>query len=92
MLLETLLSCTPRDDTVDQSQLEPSPVVLEALELISAVATDMNERKRESEGRTQLLQWQHRIGNTFRSPLVQPHRSLLRTGTFVRRCPSFLPV
>ncbi|KAL8283267.1 hypothetical protein RQP46_006045 [Phenoliferia psychrophenolica] len=95
MLLETLLSCTPKDNLVDQALLELSPIVLEALELISAVATDMNERKRESEGRTQLLQWQHRIGNTFRSPLVQPHRSLLRTGTFtlvrtVKRSTAFL--
>ncbi|KAK4702974.1 hypothetical protein P7C70_g3239, partial [Phenoliferia sp. Uapishka_3] len=95
MLLETLLTCTPVSDDVDPALLEPSPVVLEALDLISAVATDMNERKRESEGRTQLLQWQHRIGNTFRSPLVQPHRSLLRSGNFtlvrtVKRSTTFL--
>ncbi|KAM0749495.1 hypothetical protein T439DRAFT_348910 [Meredithblackwellia eburnea MCA 4105] len=95
MLLETLLSCTPADDSVDSATLAPHPTVLAAVEMISAVATDMNERKRESEGRSQLLVWQSRIGNTFRSPLVQPHRSLIRSGNFtlvrtVKRSSTFL--
>lgn len=55
MLLETLLSCTPADDSVDPALFEPHPVIEEALDLISDVATDMNERKRESEGRSQLV-------------------------------------
>jgi len=63
--------------------LEPNPIIQEALDLISDVATAMNEKKRETEGRAQLLYWQGRIGNRFRSPLVQPHRSLLRSGTWV---------
>lgn len=83
MLLESLLSCTPVDDSQPTVLLEPHPVVQNALELISTVASDLNERKRESEGRQQLLYWQNRIGNKFRSPLVQPHRSMLRCETLV---------
>lgn len=97
MLLESLVACTPALPTSTSfgllvpvapeaalASLDPHPVLQEALELIGDVATAMNERKRETEGRAQLLYWQGRIGNRFRSPLVQPHRTLLRSGTWVR--------
>ena len=71
MLLETLLSCTPREDLEDQSLLKPSTVVLAALDLISGVATDMNERKRESEGRTQLVRLSYsRFDFRWRTDLI----------------------
>ncbi|ORY42449.1 hypothetical protein BCR35DRAFT_41254 [Leucosporidium creatinivorum] len=93
MLLESLVACTPlppRSTSMDlltpspsvPIALEPNPIIQEALDLIADVATAMNEKKRETEGRAQLLYWQGRIGNRFRSPLVQPHRTLLRSGTW----------
>ncbi|KAH9825243.1 RhoGEF domain-containing protein [Melampsora americana] len=60
--------------------LLPNQMVSEALSLISAVTAEMNERKRDSEGRQRLLYWQQRFGNKFRSPLVQPHRTLIKEG------------
>jgi hypothetical protein len=45
-----------------------------ALTEISSLATNMNEGKREAEGRRKLVQWQARIRGKFPSPLVQPHR------------------
>lgn len=42
-----------------------------ALDLVAHLATDLNERKRQSEGRQRLLYWQSRIGQRFKSPLVQ---------------------
>ncbi|SCV70764.1 BQ2448_3526 [Microbotryum intermedium] len=89
MLLESLLSCTPyilplADSRVSPhdsaSSLVPHPTLYEALMLVSDVAVSMNERKRETEGRAELLYWQGRIGHRFRSPLVQPHRSLIKSG------------
>ncbi|SGY78979.1 BQ5605_C008g05005 [Microbotryum silenes-dioicae] len=89
MLLESLLSCTPYilpvgDSCVSPhdtaSPLVPHPTLYEALTLVSEVAVSMNERKRETEGRAELLYWQGRIGHRFRSPLVQPHRSLIKSG------------
>jgi hypothetical protein len=56
---------------------------------MTALASEMNERKRESEGRHRLLHWQQRIGNRFKSPLVQPHRQLVREGSMVGPCPQF---
>ncbi|PLW16244.1 hypothetical protein PCASD_18110 [Puccinia coronata f. sp. avenae] len=61
--------------------LVPNRVAVEALNIVSAVTAEMNERKRDSEGRQRLLYWQQRFGNKFRSPLVQPHRTLLKEGT-----------
>lgn len=87
MLLESLLACTPLDESA--AVLQPHPIISTALELVSGVATYMNEKKRESEGQQQLLYWQGRIGNKFRSPLVQPHRTLIRDGVFVSH--RFLP-
>ena len=58
--------------------LVPDPQVLTALEMVADTTSAMNERKRESENRQLLLKWQTRIVNKFRSPLVQPHRILVR--------------
>lgn len=69
MLLEALLSCTPVDD--GSYMLSPNPRIAAALELVTHLATDLNERKRESEGRQRLLYYQSRIGQKFKSPLVQ---------------------
>ncbi|KAK4047940.1 hypothetical protein OIV83_005124 [Microbotryomycetes sp. JL201] len=95
MLLENLAACTPSpraslnllaaDPSVDLSTLEPHPVVQDALELIASVATSMNERKRETEGRAALLYWQNRLATAFKSPLVQPHRTLVRSGSMYLR-------
>jgi hypothetical protein len=45
-----------------------------ALSEISALASNMNEGKREAESRRKLVRWQTRIRGKFPSPLVQPHR------------------
>ncbi|KAH8919815.1 Dbl homology domain-containing protein, partial [Atractiella rhizophila] len=79
LLLENLLSCTP----VDNKSLMPDPVIKEAADIIAEITADMNERKRESESRHRLLFWQQRIRNRFRSPLVQPHRRMMKEGTVV---------
>jgi RhoGEF domain len=81
LLLESLVACTPADD--GSSTLSPHPVLGKAVDLMTALASEMNERKRESEGRHRLLYWQQRIGNRFKSPLVQPHRHLVREGSMV---------
>jgi len=78
MLLEALLSCTPVDD--GSYMLAPNQQIAAALELVSHLASDLNERKRQSEGRHRLLYWQTRIGQRFKSPLVQPHRALVKEG------------
>lgn len=99
LLLESLVSCTPElnhgsdhDDEFIEHEWEgdqkrpkliPSRVATEALNIVSAVTAEMNERKRDSEGRQRLLYWQQRFGNKFRSPLVQPHRTLIKEGTMV---------
>lgn len=83
MLLESLLSCTPVDD--GSFMLSPNPQIAAALDLVSNLATDLNEKKRQAEGRQRLLYWQTRIGQRFKSPLVQPHRvSLLYFYTHFR--------
>lgn len=51
MLLESLLECTPNPD--DPSQ--PDPLLSSALETIAQLAQNMNERKRDSEGRKRLV-------------------------------------
>ena len=81
MLLENLLSCTPADDGTNTAS--PNLTISAALEIATNLASELNERKRESEGRQRLLYWQGRIGNKFRSPLVQPHRTLLKEGSMV---------
>ncbi|GAA5837625.1 hypothetical protein JCM11251_002028 [Rhodosporidiobolus azoricus] len=67
-------------------RLEPHPTLVHAVHEMNAVAVTLNESKRENEGRAQLLVWQNRITQKFKSSLVQPHRALLRSGnmTLVR--------
>ncbi|GAA5872076.1 hypothetical protein JCM1840_006312 [Sporobolomyces johnsonii] len=65
------------------AQLEPHPTIAAAVLEMDLVATTLNENKRETEGRAQLLAWQGRIVNKYRSSLVQPHRTLLRSGKLV---------
>lgn len=81
MLLEALVSCTAI--TALDGTLQPSEVAQRALYAISDVATGMNDCKRESEGRQQLKIWERRLGSHFRSPLSQPHRTLVKEGTIV---------
>jgi hypothetical protein len=77
LLLESLVECTPSPH--DPSQ--PHPALSSALETVAQLASEMNEKKRESEGRHRLLHWQDRFGASFKSPLVQPHRMLLKEGS-----------
>ncbi|BGP31536.1 hypothetical protein JCM10296v2_003306 [Rhodotorula toruloides] len=96
LLLESLSSCTPApiDSTADvlasslphDSLFSPHPIIAQAVAEMDAVATTLNESKRENEGRAQLVMWQNRLVTKFKSPLVQPHRTLLRSGyiTLVR--------
>ncbi|GAA5884380.1 hypothetical protein JCM16303_003661 [Sporobolomyces ruberrimus] len=94
LLLESLSACTPAPPSSDslappsaflspRSQLEPHPTLLAAVVEMDLVATTLNESKRETEGRAQLLMWQGRIVNRYKSSLVQPHRTLLRSGKLV---------
>jgi hypothetical protein len=47
---------------------------------MTALASSMNEEKRDSESRRRLVQWQSRIRGKFATPLVQAHRRLLLDG------------
>lgn len=58
----------------------PENVLQRALDEISALASNMNEGKREAESRRKLVHWQGRIRGKFPSPLVQPHRRLIMDG------------
>ncbi|MBW0486320.1 hypothetical protein O181_026035 [Austropuccinia psidii MF-1] len=95
LLLENLVSCTPdsvyaseegrtkrsgKSEDIKLPNLIANRVVDEALNIITSVTAEMNERKRDSEGRQRLLYWQQRFGNKFKSPLVQPHRTLIKEG------------
>lgn len=51
LLLEALLECTPAVDCPDQGE----PTISMALEVISKIASEMNERKRDNEGRQRLV-------------------------------------
>ena len=51
MMLENLLECTPLADSPDQAE----PLIAEALASMSNLATEMNERKRDNEGRQRLV-------------------------------------
>jgi hypothetical protein len=68
--LEQLLSSTPPTGGYVEDPLD------RALGEIASLANNMNEGKREAEGRTKLVKWQARIrgSSKFPSPLVQPHR------------------
>ncbi|GAA6059790.1 hypothetical protein JCM10212_003685 [Sporobolomyces blumeae] len=63
--------------------LQPHPSIVSAVLEMDLVAKALNEGKRETEGRAQLLAWQGRIVNRYKSSLVQPHRTLLRSGKMV---------
>lgn len=58
LLLENLQSCTPDhryENQAEEDAPRPNLMVSEALSLISAVTAEMNERKRDSEGRQRLV-------------------------------------
>ncbi|GAA5911602.1 hypothetical protein JCM8208_005688 [Rhodotorula glutinis] len=91
LLLETLLSCTPPPPVAPEPStlaalLDPHTQIAQAVQEMDEVAVALNESKRENEGRAQLVMWQNRLTTRFKSPLVQPHRTLLRSGnlTLVR--------
>ncbi|GAA5926163.1 hypothetical protein JCM3775_005220 [Rhodotorula graminis] len=91
LLLETLLSCTPPPPVAPEPStlaalLDPHAQIAQAVQEMDEVAVALNESKRENEGRAQLVMWQNRLTTRFKSPLVQPHRTLLRSGnlTLVR--------
>lgn len=74
----------PDSPATPPGTLIADPQVATALELVADTTSAMNERKRESENRELLLRWQSRITAKFRSPLVQPHRILVRPPARVR--------
>ncbi|GAA6021200.1 hypothetical protein JCM10207_008352 [Rhodosporidiobolus poonsookiae] len=79
--LPALLEPTsPTASAASALRLEPHPLIAQAVQEMDAVAVVLNESKRENEGRAQLLVWQNRIQQKFKSSLVQPHRTLLRSG------------
>ena len=69
MLLESLIASTPQ--IVADGTLRPHQSVQEAYDLICGVATEMNERKRQSEGIDLVYSSQFKIrgglGQRFRS-------------------------
>lgn len=84
MLLQDLLANSQRDVSVRNAHaVQPLDWLPRATQQIEALATEMNERKREAEGRAKLVEWQGRIKGRFRSPLVQPHRKLVLDGKLV---------
>ncbi|KAF8601294.1 Dbl homology domain-containing protein [Ceratobasidium sp. AG-I] len=74
MLLDKLVMCMPpRPDGAED------PLDL-ALEEVRALTLRMNQGRRDSESRSQLIQWQSQIQGKFLSPLVQPHRRFILQG------------
>ncbi|KAG0012775.1 hypothetical protein BGZ81_001388 [Podila clonocystis] len=51
-----------------------------ALDNVSSRADEMNERKRQYENHEKVLLVQNRIVGQYRTPLVQPHRKVVREG------------
>jgi len=74
LLLEDLARSTP------PAQNAPYDTLEDALQEITALASSMNEEKRDSESRRRLVTWQSRIRGKFATPLVQAHRRLLLDG------------
>lgn len=72
--LEDLARSTPPVDG------HPNDVLEDALQEMTALASSMNEEKRDSESRRRLVKWQSRIRGRFATPLVQAHRRLLLDG------------
>lgn len=73
MLLQDLLENT-WEDHVDHQDIAT------ALEKISTRADEMNERKRQYENHEKVLLVQNRIIGQYKTPLVQPHRKVVREG------------
>ena len=68
MLLEGLLACSP--DSVDAAQ--PDALLVAAHSAIALVAQEMNERKRDSEGRQRLVGiWDHKLRQRVDFGLLQ---------------------
>jgi hypothetical protein len=77
LLFEELIRNCPRHRLRDVHCLDS------AYESIRSIATSINESKRQSENDQRLLEWQAKIRGHFPSPLVQPHRRLIRDGGLV---------
>ncbi|KAG0053477.1 hypothetical protein BGZ83_001021 [Gryganskiella cystojenkinii] len=73
LLLQDLLENTWRDHVDYQD-------IATALEKISDRADEMNERKRQYENHEKVLLVQSRILGQYKTPLVQPHRKVVREG------------
>ncbi|KAF9921637.1 hypothetical protein FBU30_008297 [Linnemannia zychae] len=73
LLLQDLLENTWTDHVDYQD-------IATALEKISTRADEMNERKREYENHEKVLLIQNRIIGQYKTPLVQPHRKVVREG------------
>ncbi|KAF9093146.1 hypothetical protein BGX23_003612 [Mortierella sp. AD031] len=73
MLLQDLLENTWVDHVDYQD-------IATALEKISTRADEMNERKRQYENHEKVLLVQNRIIGQYKTPLVQPHRKVVREG------------
>lgn len=56
-----------------------------ALVQVRDLAHTINESKRRAEQNCRLVEWQARIAGSFPSPLVQPHRRLVRDGVVILR-------
>ena len=71
LLLEDLLKHTP--------EMHPDfQALVKALDEIRRRASEINERKRAQENNEKIVAIQNRIRGTFKTPLVQPHRRLLK--------------
>ncbi|KAF8927229.1 hypothetical protein BGZ58_010547 [Dissophora ornata] len=73
LLLQDLLENTWADHVDHQD-------IAMALEKISSRADEMNERKRQYENHEKVLLVQNRIIGQYKTPLVQPHRKVVREG------------
>lgn len=66
--------------STDPSRLEDPKALTCALGQISSIAASVNESKRQSEQDRKLLAWQSRLRTQWQTPLVLPHRRLIRDG------------
>lgn len=71
--------------STDPQHLQNALSVSAALSEISCIAASVNESKRQSEQDRKLMAWQARMRGPVSTPLVQPHRRLIRDGTLVVR-------
>ncbi|OWZ42614.1 hypothetical protein C351_03143 [Cryptococcus neoformans c8] len=74
MLLEQLEKYTPAPPTGTRDYIG------EALARISAILVYVNDYKRDLDARSRLCHWADQISSVGPSPLVQPHRTLIREG------------